>query len=171
MTTIAYKNGYLAFDGRLVSGGSVVTDSNIKGIKTKDYLIAAAGHAGLCDAFLEWGQNDFKQTLTPKCENSLVAEADFTGIKIDKDGHVVIYDENFFPITVGTIEQYAIGSGGELAMGAMAMGATAKQAIEIAAKYDVNTGGKIGVITFAKDEPRKRKITETKKKKSKKKAK
>jgi ATP-dependent protease HslVU (ClpYQ) peptidase subunit len=40
-------------------------------------------------------------------------------------------------------EFIAIGSGGDLAMGAMGAGATARQAVEIAARFDCFTGGKI----------------------------
>ncbi len=38
---------------------------------------------------------------------------------------------------------YAIGSGGAIALGAMANYATPERAVRIAKKYDVNTGGKI----------------------------
>jgi len=117
----------------------------------------------MCDAFLEWGQNDFKQSLTPKCENSLITEDDFVGIRIDKDGHITTYDENFFPINVGLVDFFASGSGQDLARGAMAYGATAKQAVEIACKYDLFSGGKIGTITFKTDKPKKK--TPAKKKK------
>lgn len=44
----------------------------------------------------------------------------------------------------------AIGSGSELAIGAMAAGGDAAMAIEIASRYDTNTGGEIQVHTVGK---------------------
>ena len=44
----------------------------------------------------------------------------------------------------------AVGSGAEFAMGAMAQGATAAQAVEIAARFDVNTGGGVQVLHTVK---------------------
>ena len=46
-----------------------------------------------------------------------------------------------------TSEYYAIGSGRELAMGAMAFGATAFEAVQMAAKHDLATGGEIMYFT------------------------
>lgn len=39
-----------------------------------------------------------------------------------------------------------MGSGGEFASGAMAMGATAAEAVRIAMKFDTKTGGEITVL-------------------------
>ncbi len=41
---------------------------------------------------------------------------------------------------------YAIGSGYELAMGAMAMGASAEEAVRVAIQYDIHSGGEITVL-------------------------
>lgn len=41
------------------------------------------------------------------------------------------------------IKKWAIGSGAHLAIGALAMGADAKRAVQVAAKFDVHTGGRI----------------------------
>lgn len=43
---------------------------------------------------------------------------------------------------------YAIGSGREYAMAAMALGKSAKEAVELAARLDVNTGGDIDWVVL-----------------------
>lgn len=45
-----------------------------------------------------------------------------------------------------TDEEFAVGSGRKFALGAMAFGATAKEAVKIAKKMDSGTGGKIHVF-------------------------
>ena len=43
---------------------------------------------------------------------------------------------------------YAIGSGRDFAMAAMALGKSAKEAVELAARFDVNTGGDIDWVVL-----------------------
>lgn len=45
-------------------------------------------------------------------------------------------------------DYFAIGSGEDYAMGAMAMGATATRAVDVAAMFDAHTGGEILAITL-----------------------
>jgi len=45
-----------------------------------------------------------------------------------------------------TEDVYAVGSGSTYAMGAMEMGATPQQAIEVAAKYDPQTSSPVNVV-------------------------
>jgi hypothetical protein len=43
-------------------------------------------------------------------------------------------------MALGLTGVYATGSGGQLALGALAMGATPEEAIKVASKYDAYTG-------------------------------
>lgn len=43
---------------------------------------------------------------------------------------------------------YADGSGGEYAMGAMAMGANARQAVQVACRFDLASGDGIDTLTL-----------------------
>jgi hypothetical protein len=47
-------------------------------------------------------------------------------------------------------KKVAYGSGGDLALGAMAAGATAKQAVAIACRFDPNTGQGIDAVQVVK---------------------
>lgn len=53
--------------------------------------------------------------------------------------------------TRNTSGDYAIGSGSEYALGALAAGATPKQSIKIASRYDVGTGSEVRVRVFPKE--------------------
>lgn len=46
---------------------------------------------------------------------------------------------------------YTTGSGWEIALGAMAAGASAEHAVEIASRYDINTGGEITVLRLQRE--------------------
>ena len=149
MTTIVYKDGILATDSRLSMDGTLISDSNIKAVKSKKYLVAASGLAGLCDLFLEWGRNDFEDIYKPEVQTH-VEIGDFEGIAIDKKGNVTSYDLNWMPTIIGQVEMYVSGSGGDVARGAMMMGADVITAIECAIKVDMNSGGPIQVFEFKK---------------------
>ena len=52
-------------------------------------------------------------------------------------------DRGIFSYTIPLTRPFAIGSGQHFALTAMDMGATAKEAVKMAAKRDVGTGGRI----------------------------
>lgn len=62
-----------------------------------------------------------------------------------KDGSIYLYDKNCVGIK-WTGNYFALGSGGNFALGAVLAGKTAKEAVEIAKKLDINSGGKIKTV-------------------------
>lgn len=60
-------------------------------------------------------------------------------LRVDVEGNVFIYTKHLHPMAIYG-DYVAIGSGSEYAMGAMAQGATAEEAVAIAHKFDPNTG-------------------------------
>lgn len=60
-------------------------------------------------------------------------------MQVDPDGNIFVYTHVLRAVPVSA-EYFAIGSGSEYAMGAMAQGATAEEAVAIAHKFDPNTG-------------------------------
>jgi ATP-dependent protease HslVU (ClpYQ) peptidase subunit len=73
---------------------------------------------------------------------------DFTGefslLRLYADGSVVRYDGSLFPLPAQV--PAAIGSGTEIAIGAMCAGAEPSRAVEIASERDTHTGGEITVM-------------------------
>ena len=63
-------------------------------------------------------------------------------VVLTMNGELMTFERTNLPVTVGKHQQ-AYGSGSHFAMGAMANGATAKHAVEIASKLDPHTGGRV----------------------------
>jgi ATP-dependent HslUV protease subunit HslV len=61
-------------------------------------------------------------------------------------GHPVVYVGSDGLMTQEGCEFYALGSGSRIAYGALAAGASAEEAVRIAARYDTSTGGEVVVL-------------------------
>ena len=87
------------------------------------------------------------QTLVPAVNNLMADSGDMNitttefDLMVELDGRAFIMggDMTVFPIN----DFFAVGSGSEFALGAMEFGASAREAVAIAAKYDIFTGGVI----------------------------
>ena len=142
MTTIAYRDGVMAADGRVTDGQLVVTDECKKIRKLSDgALFALCGDDYLEEAIVEWLEACEPETVPPTGK-------DFTAILVDTSGNLSTYSgvgERFLPWY--DVKFAAFGSGGELAYGAMEMGATADQAVAVAIRRNTHSGGLIQVET------------------------
>ena len=138
MTTIAYKDGILAANSMIMAGSRIATSmSAVKIVRLADgRLVGLCGqmrHMKPLVAFLE-GRSDRYPDM----------ERDATAIVVAPDGRVELHfgrhaDEAFEE----EAEFYAIGSGAELALGAMAFGAGAAEAVAAAIRFDTGSGGEI----------------------------
>lgn len=140
MTTFAYRDGVLAADSAACTNTGLRSGSVRKLFRgPRNTMVATAGGAGDCVAFERWftGGQDGAWEAKDK-------DAGFAALVVDGDGDVLCYgaDGNAYRVDAPF---FARGSGGELAMGAMAMGASAEEAIEIACRYDVWSGGPVQV--------------------------
>ena len=142
MTTIAYRDGLIAADTR-------GTDENYhpgiyrceKLFKVNEDIIGTAGDDTTSMIFVDW-YGAKKLGRRPKPPSRLIeGEADFCCIVLTNDG-LFWYDKWCRPNKIAD-EFYAIGSGAPYAMGAMAHGATAEEAVRTAMRWDPNTGGDI----------------------------
>ena len=66
---------------------------------------------------------------------------------INRNGHIAKFEDSPYPVVYND-KVFAEGSGRDFAYGAMAMGADAVRAVEIANQYDVHCGGGVDVLTF-----------------------
>lgn len=99
--------------------------------KTGD-IIGAAGDNNHIEAFLAWYG-------TRKKKPEFGANADFEAIVLTTKGDIWVYDETLSRDKIKG-DFYAVGSGGNAALGALYMGATLEQAVEIACKVDPHSG-------------------------------
>ena len=73
-------------------------------------------------------------------------------MRVYTTGDVVMYFDSVYPNKV-VADFYAIGSGNELALGAMAAGADARRAVEIAIMLDTSSGGEIHTMNVFEGSP------------------
>lgn len=138
MTTIAYRDGVLAADTRAYSGRAqpIGNKQKIFSIKGGSAFGVSTPQPGLSEAIRDW----FVECKHPDHEPVLNGDAGFDMLEITKEGLVYFYHNSFRPTGPITAPYFAIGSGAEYAMGAMAAGCDAVDAVAAAAMHDVWTG-------------------------------
>jgi 20S proteasome alpha/beta subunit len=152
MTIVAYKDGVIAAD-------TLVCEQTLKvGHTTKITALAGGGVAGaagefaLAQRFLTWAA----QHNTCELRRFDIGENvdGFVGLIVTPNeyrmGEVVRYDFRGNPARIFA-PFAAIGSGTDMAFGAMAAGATAKEAVAIAIQYDPYCGGDIHSLTVGRE--------------------
>jgi len=134
MTTIAYKDGIIAYDSRASSGNTIVDDNADKHI-IKDgvhffYCGKPSEYVEMCSAYFNKDAEDFESSA----------------IVVDK-GKLFYYgltkSDGYWKHPIPNNGVYAIGSGQDHAFTAMDLGCSAKEAVKMAMKRDSGTGGKI----------------------------
>ncbi|WLH37623.1 proteasome subunit beta [Pseudomonas sp. FP2196] len=139
MTTIAYKDGVIAYDSRVTRGSLIDHDDYEKLVHRNghQFLLTSCGadFASLMDEFFGVKIDD-----KPLDANGLVV----TNGRLCQIGRDA--ESGFWMDEVWMERSFAIGSGRDFALAAMDMGATAKEAVESAAKRDVYTVGTIRTL-------------------------
>lgn len=144
MTTIAYRNGIMAADSMLTDYGDIKRNTK-KIFVLEDVVIGTAGEDGDILRFIEWWEDGRKASKRPR--RSTVTSLHL--IIVDAHGQAEIWDENYFGEP--TKEPFcAIGSGRAIAYGAFEMGATAKEAVAAACKWNVYTQGPVRTMNVFK---------------------
>lgn len=136
MTTIAWRDGILAADKKASEGdtGHRVTKLH----RTKTHAIATAGGFGVGLLFVKWFPKQEGECPLDDCTTALVMNLD--------TGQCWSWEEDGIPIPIED-KFTAIGTGQQFALGAMAFGATAVEAVEIANEWDNNSGLGINYAT------------------------
>ena len=139
MTTIAWDGDTLAADRRVSYG--TISDAKVTKIsKTKKGLCGAAGVTSMCAAFRRWFEAGEKGDPPYMGKDGDTA----TGFIIRPDGTRIMYDQHgWYKTDPGP---FAMGSGFEVALGAMAQGAAADKAVQVAAEFDGSTGNEVDTL-------------------------
>lgn len=147
MSTIVYRDGILAGDSRAFSGSRTPIGAKIKIAELEDGVLVGVSttQPGLGEAFIDWYATGCQPSERPD-----MGQQGFDALVIDADANVFFYNDSFMPSGPLLVDYIAIGSGAEYALGAMAAGKTAEEAVEIASGLDVWTGGPIFTITHKK---------------------
>ncbi|MBD1589772.1 proteasome subunit beta [Pseudomonas typographi] len=138
MTTIAYKDGVIAYDSRISDGSFIIHDDYDKRHEVKGVQFVLSGkvcdYPKLIDAW-------FGGPVTVELECAALAY----------DGESLWYvgaspQHGLCKTPIWAERPYVMGSGGDHAITAMDMGATAAEAVEMAKKRDTSTGGKVRTL-------------------------
>lgn len=138
MTTIAWDGRTLAADRQSTWGGTPTKIRKIFRAEHADGRKLIYGCAGLsheCQSYTRWIDGEI-------CKPEFT---DLTILSIDQKGRIWYANQTMMWARIMT-KQWAIGSGCDYAMGAMAAGKTAADAVRIASNLDVSTG--FGVDTL-----------------------
>ena len=138
MTTIAFRDGVLAAD-TLISYSTYTNGNRSKIVRCGDYQVGLAGLAWIKEPFEKWVSDGCDPELVPQAV--LDNESAFAVLLMDDSGKAYDYAKGYLvPIDA---EYHAIGSGGFFAMGAMAHGASAIEAVLAGIRHDKASGGGI----------------------------
>ena len=137
MTTVAFRDGVLAADTLSTTNG-LRDDYGVKVWKFRGVIGAAAGSRALCLKFQDW----IRGGMQGDCP--FEGQDDGNGFIAAPNGVAVCWSTNGpWPVRAPF---YALGSGYQLAMGAMEAGASAEEAVRVAIKHDTGTGGEVVAV-------------------------
>ncbi|GGU79148.1 proteasome subunit beta [Pseudomonas laurentiana] len=140
MTTIAYKDGVIAYDSRQTRSGSIVSDDCQK-------LTVVDG----VSFFLSGAVCDEKALIAAYFGTPSAAPVECSGYAVDGGKLLMVgYDDKtgIWKQELDPANPDAIGSGSAYALAAMDMGASAEGAVRAAMKRDIYTGGTIRTMTI-----------------------
>lgn len=140
MTTLAWDGREMAADSQSTLNGSI-PNGVIKIFKEEDYILAFCG--SIDEGYM------FKAVMADELKaKDCRFTKDFSAMVWTSDGEMTEWYDSIIPVPV--CDKYvAMGSGAGAALAAMYAGKTAREAVEIAKKVDVFTGGK--VISYSWD--------------------
>lgn len=132
MTTIAYRDGVLAADSRITAGNLIVPGGFYKVRRLPcGSLFAGSGSVDDIERILE---AILVGDAPPSVRNT-------TAVTVDTKGAMWTYEGSVWVRQRGPYGAW--GSGSPYAYGALAMGASAKDAVRIAIKFDNGSGGPV----------------------------
>lgn len=164
MTTIAYKDGIMTSDSAATTHRHVGDVTKI--FEVEGHLVGLAGELSAQAPFVEWVRATLKRGIRAKISrligggpqwlsNLLGVQGPEWGMLYNASIETLIAapDGSVYTIVDGQwikfeSDFYAIGSGGDFAIGAMAAGFDAYQAVQVAAAFDPGTRGPFQAIGF-----------------------
>lgn len=143
MSVVVYCRGVLAADSKAY-GGKYQTSP---GAKRKAHRLSDGTRVGVVSSTIGMPER-FVAWLDAGADPKEWGEGspDVRAIIVRPNGDVFLADEGLHFSGPIDCEFYAIGSGSDYAMGALAMGANANRAVEIAAQFDPHCGAPVTIL-------------------------
>jgi ATP-dependent protease HslVU (ClpYQ) peptidase subunit len=137
MTTIAYKDGIVAYDTRVCSGDFIMEDNYEKRIVVENVSFFIAGAISDNDNFIAC----YFDGEEPSQDN------DNAALVVTKEGELWVAAINqeygFWKRKLNLNNPYTMGSGGQYAISAMDLGLSAAEAVKFAFTRDCKSGGRV----------------------------
>ena len=151
MTTIAYKNGILASDGRMTMGTRLLSDRyrKIFDVESKDFSVQDQKVLAYALAGSVKSRLVFERAMAEGLDvlSGLDSDDDFAAIAVTQEtAFLVTKDEeksSFGIIELFEDTPYAIGSGSAVANYILQQGKDPLDAVSIAIKTDIGSGGEL----------------------------
>lgn len=153
MTTVAWDGKTLAADRRVTYGSVPLVRRKVFRICGPDgrrYLLGFSGQDYALALLLFWMRHP--HSPPPK----ILHDDHINALLVNERNQIFAMSNTALVWCPIRASFYGIGSGGDHAEGAMAAGATAREAVRIAMRFDVHSGGGVDSISF---EGRSRRIT------------
>lgn len=141
MTVIAWDGTTLAADKQLTHANLKRTVTKVK--KIRDHLVGTAGDWDGCTQLMRW----FERGALPDEFPSKGREQYAGLVVITPERQILKYEQLSLPYEIED-PIFALGTGREVAMGALEMGATSVRAVQIACKYINDCGMGIDWVEF-----------------------
>lgn len=142
MTTIAYRAGVLAADTMMSYADTPVTLPDFKLFIAGGYAVGVCGDCRMIPTIKRWFEDHH---CKPAKASERVWDDGFDLLAMNVKGELfTVFADTLHPYPS---EFFAVGSGRLPALGAMARGASAVEAVEIASRFDVHTGQPVQFIT------------------------
>jgi hypothetical protein len=144
MTTIAWDGRYLAADTRHCTGGTPSGEAPKLHWGNGGIVYASSGPAAWKQAWVDW----CKAGADPNGDLPVTGLEGHQGgfIRLDTSARVCEMLDFRLPYFTVAPAVWAWGSGADYALGALAAGATAMEAVRAAIRWDVNSGGDIDFV-------------------------
>ena len=131
MTTIAFRDGVMACDSRMTGGYIAVCRSKV--VVGRDCLVGFCG-----DPIAAYGGAMY---LAGEIQDRPQSnDSDDVTFLVWRDGRLYLADSSLRELPLDGNKYFAIGSGEQAAIVAMHMGASAKEAVQMAIRVDENSG-------------------------------
>jgi hypothetical protein len=142
MTTIAVRNGIMVATG--ATWTSIYRGQRPKIMRTREgALTASCGDSDMALPFFNWLDAGADQKNLPRTPD----KSDFAAMVLYPDGSVSVFTERFLKQDAAA-DFYALGSGEQFALGAMGVGASAEEAVQVACYFDPWSRGPLQVVAL-----------------------
>lgn len=140
MTTIAVCPKMLAVDSRVTCDETIVGTADKLAV-IDGYAIACCGTSDDVLAFQQW----FANRKGKRARSYPNLSKGFAAVVVGSSGQWAFWEDHPIPVPVNAT--YAMGSGFKHALAALKCGKNARQAVEVACKLDVFSGGPVRYVS------------------------